>query len=332
MDNKKKAVVLFWLIMAIYCLNSAIVFSWNSHYFLTELAIMNNRWIDDFPAMEVTPYRYAQIDKNDYNPEFVVKYIQEEMGGKTKARDILLNYSDEPDWDLDTNLNLNKLQNLTGGSQGYRHMYFSLGGGLFKAGEAPEGAEHFWEMAKIAFNNGDDYWGFRFASWALHYLEDLSQPYHTYPAPLEMLVQKLFNIKKLTILVTNAHYGYEDFNGYLFNHKREGFFALLPRVSTVKIDNVREAAIEISEQARKDFTSSFQETLKLFPILNNEEHLITLTPAEIMRIANTKESGKLIELMKKDILLGLGYFNGFFDLLKEFLTSKNKLFLVAVKN
>jgi len=332
MDNKKRVMVLFWLILFGWCLNSVNVLSWNSHYFLTELTIMNNQWINDLPEVQVTPYDYKQIDPSEYNPGFVVKYIQEEIGGKTKARDILINYSDEPDWDLDTNLDLNKIQSLTGGSQGYRHMYFSIGGGILQVGEAPQRAEHFWEMAKMAFDKGDDYWGFRFFSRAIHYLEDLSQPYHTYPAPVEILVQKLFNIKKLTVLVTNAHYGYEDFNGYLFNHKREEFLALLPQVSTIKIDSVEEAAIEISRQARKDFDSSFQETLKLFPVLNNDERLITLTREEIIRIANLKESAKLVSLMKEDILLGLDYLNGFLNLLKEYLVSKNKLFLVVEEN
>ncbi len=322
MKNKNKMFLLFCLLIVIYSLSTLTIFSWNSHYFLTELAVMNNQWIEEFTEIEVTPYRYAQIDPSEYNPDFVIKYIRGEIGEKTTAKDILINYSDEPDWDLDTNLNLDKLQKLTGGSQGYRHMYFSLGGGIFKAGKAPERAEHFWEMAKIAFDREDYYWGFRFTARAFHYLQDLSQPYHTYPAPIEVLVKKLFNIKKLTILVTNAHYGYEDFNGYLFQDKKEEFVNLLPQVRTVKIDSVEKAAIEVSEQARKDFDSSFRETLKIFPRLNNDEQLITLSQNEIAKMAKAEESKKLLELMKKDILLNLNYMNGFLNLLREFLMKK----------
>ena len=273
--------------------------------------------MNNFLEIEVTPYTYDDVDQDEYNPEFAIKYVEGEIGGKTKASDILINYSDEPDWDLDTNLELNKIQALTGGSRGYRHMYFSVFAGLLKAGDAPKRANHFFEMSKIAFGKGDNYWGFRFAARAVHYLEDISQPYHTYPAPLDVLFKKFFNVKKLTVLVTNAHYGYEDFNGYLFKHKKDEFYNLLSEVKTIKIDDVADSAIKLSKETRKDFTLSYRETMKLFPVLDNDQELIILEEQEIIRIANSKESQKLIDLMKKDILLGLGYLNGFFDLLKE---------------
>jgi len=51
-------------------------------------------------------------------------------------------------------------------------------------------------------------------------------------------------------------------------------------------------------------------------VFNNQE-LVILEEQEILRIANSPDSQELINLMKKDILLGLGYLNGFFDLLKK---------------
>jgi len=317
MKFKKKISLYILLILSILILSSANVFSWNSHYFYTELAIKNNEWINNFPEIEITPYTYEDIDQDEYNPEFAIKYLEGEIGEKVKASSILINYSDEPDWDLDTNLELNKLQALTGGSQGYRHMYFSVFGGLLKAGDAPKRANHFFEMSKIAFGKGDNYWGFRFTARAIHYLEDISQPYHTYPAPLDVLFKKFFNVKKLTVLVTNAHYGYEDFNGYLFENKKEEFYNLLPEVKTVKMDDVVDSAIKLSKEARKDFTLSYRETMKLFPVLDNEQELLILEEQEIIRIANSSDSQELVNLMKKDLLLGLGYLDGFFDLLEE---------------
>jgi hypothetical protein len=317
MKLKKKISILILLILSVLALSSINVFSWNSHFFYTELAIKNNDWINSFPEIEITPYIYEDVDRDEYNPEFAIKYVEGEIGGKTKVSDILINYSDEPDWDLDTNLELNKIQALTGGSRGYRHMYFSVFAGLLKAGDAPKRANHFFEMSKIAFGKGDNYWGFRFAARAIHYLEDISQPYHTYPAPLDVLFKKYFNVKKLTVLVTNAHYGYEDFNGYLFKHKKEEFYNLLPEVKTIKIDDVADSAIKLSKEARKDFTVSYRETMKLFPLLDNDQELLILEEQDIIRVVNSKESQILIDLMKKDILLGLGYLNGFFNLLKE---------------
>ncbi|MBE3127462.1 MAG: hypothetical protein IMZ56_04140 [Candidatus Atribacteria bacterium] len=317
MKLKKKITIFILLILSVLTLSSINVFSWNSHFFYTELAIKNNDWINNFPEIEITPYTYEDIDQDEYNPEFVIKYVEGKIGEKTKASDILINYSDEPDWDLDTNLELNKLQALTGGSQGYRHMYFSVFSGLLKAGDAPKRANHFFEMSKAAFGRDDSYWGFRFAARAVHYLEDLSQPQHAYPVPFDVLFKKFFNAKKLTVLATNAHYGYEDFNGYLFEHKKVEFYNLLPEVKTVKVDDVAGSAIKLSKEARKDFTPSYRETMKLFPVLDNDQELLILEEQEIIRVASSKESQKLIDLMKKNILLGLGYLNGFFDLLKE---------------
>jgi len=317
MKLKKKISIFILLILSVLTISSIDVFSWNSHFFYTEVAIKNNDWINNFPEIKITPYIYEDIDQDEYNPEFVIKYIEGEIGGKTKASDILINYSDEPDWDLDTNLELNRLQALTGGSQAYRHMYFSVFKGLLKAGDAPKRANHFFEMSKMAFGKGDNYWGFRFAARAVHYLEDLSQPLHAYPVPLNVLFKKFVNVKRLTILAFNAHYGYEDFNGYLFEHKKDEFYNLLPEVKTVKIDDVAVSAIKLSKEARNDFNPSYRKIMKLFPTLDNKKELLILEKQEISKIAKSPESQELINLMKKDILLGLGYLNGFFDLLKE---------------
>ena len=41
----------------------------------------------------------------------------------------------------------------------------------------------FWSLAALAFRSGHPYWGWRFAGISLHYLQDLSQPYHARLAP-----------------------------------------------------------------------------------------------------------------------------------------------------
>ena len=38
-------------------------------------------------------------------------------------------------------------------------------------------------LAQVAFKTGHDYWGWRFMGWALHYIGDLTQPYHAIPLP-----------------------------------------------------------------------------------------------------------------------------------------------------
>jgi len=38
-------------------------------------------------------------------------------------------------------------------------------------------------LAQVAFKTGHPYWGWRFMGWAMHYLGDLTQPYHALPLP-----------------------------------------------------------------------------------------------------------------------------------------------------
>src|SRR5690606_36594431 len=38
-------------------------------------------------------------------------------------------------------------------------------------------------LARLAFASGHPYWGYRFLGWALHYLQDLTQPYHAKVVP-----------------------------------------------------------------------------------------------------------------------------------------------------
>ena len=48
----------------------------------------------------------------------------------------------------------------------------------------PEYRIHLWRaLAAHALANGHPYWGWRFAGWALHYVQDLTQPYHARVLP-----------------------------------------------------------------------------------------------------------------------------------------------------
>lgn len=41
----------------------------------------------------------------------------------------------------------------------------------------------YWSLASLAFRTGHPYWGWRFAGLSLHYIQDLTQPYHARLAP-----------------------------------------------------------------------------------------------------------------------------------------------------
>lgn len=80
--------------------------------------------------------------------------------------------------------------NLEYGSQAPFHMGFyheagimySLTGFLKKT--YPEYRIHLYKkLAQLAFQTGHPYWGWRFTGWGLHYLADLTQPYHASVLP-----------------------------------------------------------------------------------------------------------------------------------------------------
>ena len=48
----------------------------------------------------------------------------------------------------------------------------------------PEYRIHLWRsLAAFALRTGHDYWAWRFAGWGLHYVQDLTQPYHARVLP-----------------------------------------------------------------------------------------------------------------------------------------------------
>ena len=44
-------------------------------------------------------------------------------------------------------------------------------------------AYQYMGLARLAFASGHPYWGYRFLGWGMHYLQDLTQPYHAKPLP-----------------------------------------------------------------------------------------------------------------------------------------------------
>jgi hypothetical protein len=68
----------------------------------------------------------------------------------------------------------------------------------------------FGELAELAFGTGHDYWGWRFLGWGLHYVGDLTQPYHAIPLPGVGTLDALWSVVQgktgeLVQLVSNRH-------------------------------------------------------------------------------------------------------------------------------
>lgn len=93
----------------------------------------------------------------------------------------------------------------------------------------PEARIHmFKSLSELAFSRGEDYWGWRFMGWGLHYLGDLSMPYHTSPLPgrstFEMLLINLLDMlgwstpkDNAVQISSNRHVALETFEGIVLN-------------------------------------------------------------------------------------------------------------------
>jgi len=148
------------------------------------------------------------------------------VGGAIDARQILIDFSNEPDWDMDQNLELSWMQGFHGGSQGYRHMYypsltFHLPLMLISQGKTPERAELYYSFAKEAFARNDTYWGFRFLARTMHHMQDMAQPFHT-----RQLYWRFICLRSIydgtTEIIKNYHFAYESYQANLFRLEQQG--------------------------------------------------------------------------------------------------------------
>lgn len=167
-------------------------------------------------------------------PAFTWWFVPE--GATTSGRDVLATYSDEPDWGFDHELW--DIQAYGYGEQNFGkptgesskapiHMWFAHENGLVRtfASEVTESVvldrvELFTRLAKRAFAAGHPYWGYRFAAWAVHYTEDLAQPYHSRALPGKRIGYYLRYVvsptkermkTKATQTAGNRHFLYEDY-------------------------------------------------------------------------------------------------------------------------
>lgn len=232
--------------------------AWARHDLVTQAAIAPLRWLDRYRDIPVTAYTYK--DPGPYGQRFQVRYLGAGVGRRTSARDILVTYTDEPDWALDQDLQLSRLQAVMGGSQGYRHQRYQFIFGFVHVGVPDERGAHFFAMAREAFERGDRYWGFRFLARSLHYIQDINQPFHTRPIRWPWLWEARLSLKHLIRLGKNMHFGYEH---YVAEHllrqlqskpptDRQPYLAAMAAAETVEVtavdEAIRQAALESYRQ------------------------------------------------------------------------------------
>ncbi len=151
------------------------------------------------PWTEVTTRRRASTAQES-------TYLRLHAGDRVAPLEVIATATDEPDYGMDIGLwedngtvygkaygfGRQPFGNpaLEFASQAPFHMgFFHEAAIVYKAAgflrrTYPEYRIHLWQsLAVYALQTGHPYWGWRFAGWALHYIEDLTQPYHATVLP-----------------------------------------------------------------------------------------------------------------------------------------------------
>jgi hypothetical protein len=184
------------------------------------------------------------------SPEFASRFLREDdllhvaieaqrAGDTLPARRVVSTFLDEPDWGFDHSLwpyaeygyGAQPYGNPEGeSSKAPFHMQFDHENFLVKKfaskltqGMVRDRVDLFMRLSTVAFDAGHPYWGYRFAAWAIHYVEDLTQPYHSRAVPSAgapyyiryVLSPRKAHIEEVTVrLASNRHFVYEDFVAY----------------------------------------------------------------------------------------------------------------------
>lgn len=157
------------------------------------------------PSASYLPLDQVTLMPNSL-PKTARKFIALTPGQQIAAIDIFSTASDEPDYGLDIKLwsdSATEFGRVYGfGAQGYGnpkleystqaqfHMgYFheprviQLAAGDKMLSLVEYRIHEFFSLAQFAFKSGHPYWGWRFAGMGAHYIQDLTQPYHSKMVP-----------------------------------------------------------------------------------------------------------------------------------------------------
>lgn len=185
------------------------------------------------------PVKLSSISRYLHEKELRRVEFENVAGKKVSGLSVVRTFADEPDWGFDHGLFTFKEYGY--GDQPYGkskgesskapfHMQFlhenfivRMFASKMTHGMVEERIELFQRLSTFSFKNGHRYWGYRFAAWAIHYIQDLAQPYHSKAVPhadLWYYIKFMFSFnkkeikKETTQLLVNRHFLYEDFVAY----------------------------------------------------------------------------------------------------------------------
>jgi hypothetical protein len=246
-------------------------FAWGGHKEVTYYCLRDIEWLKEFNDIKITPFNYQDPDKR--TSPYEVPYKEGAIGDSTSALDILTIYCEEPDWELDKNVDsfLFKLLGYIGlDSSSWRHGYWVIG--PVKLGGAPDRFIYFYNMSILAFKNNDYYWGFRFLARCLHYIEDVTQPQHTYPVPYKVILKNHFNPKRIIPIASNHHFTLERYQAYQCRTGYPKFINAIVSAKPAEVKDLRDFIVESAIKSSKKAEELWDIQSKLYgPDIDREE-------------------------------------------------------------
>ena len=225
-------------------------------------------------------------------PNSVYKFVGLKPGEKVAPLAVIASASDEPDYGLDINLwgdspsDWGKVYgfgalpfgnpSLYYATQAPFHMgFYHESAIIYKAAAFikktfPQLRAHQYStLAELAFRTGHPYWGWRFSGLALHYIQDLTQPYHASLSPgsstvkmigINMLAMAGMSGKKdnMIILLSNRHLALEKYQNQT-----------LYRAALAKQEGIADKALRNTD---KDATYPVWSSLYARDVVSRESH------------------------------------------------------------
>ena len=232
--------------------------AWDAHDLITRASLSNVPGLA-VETVRYTPFQSLLIDlgfssAREFNESLQIRKEYEFLphlgeGAAVTVLDVLSAYSDEPDWGMDKEIfgqypglwrdEYSRMGGRVGTpSQAFRHMYWPefswrMPLGTLKSpvtklfspmGLAPDRAALFIDLSRKAHAAGHLYWSVRFVANALHYLEDVAQPFHASQTPTKrFLLMPLFDrdhgngfenyVLQVQNIVAYYHYSFENYIG-----------------------------------------------------------------------------------------------------------------------
>lgn len=320
--------------------STELIYAWARHNLISRYAIDEKSYSQEVDVTEIS-------GSDSLNPEYAPLYVPPDgslnqvhcdefvnydlerglyygfegkrIGEKTTLYEILINFSDEPDWGMDKNLNLSVAQRFMAGSQGYRHMYypfwtFHIPYPLIAQGETPERAQHFFDLALSEYKNGNFYSAYRQLARSIHYVMDMGQPFHTrqlyykflqFTSPFDGTVQA----------IKNYHFAYETFVANLLQKEscaRSGILIdSIGSAQPIRAESAEQLAILIAIKSSSIAKKLFPLAVKVFGERFRSQKEAFLTEEEYIGLVNKKElTEELIKLTEESLILTSGGVKG----------------------